>query len=305
MALSENAHEHAVYSVLEAPVSRSVLLSAAALFALDLGTTAAAPGLSLTAAAHAADFTGKIKRIRIKKKRVGSSFKVVAKLQDDGDATAADAAQLTVQVCQGDVCSPMVKVDQDEYTGELRTGQYAYDGAVAPVGSFALESQLLDANGKQTGLTQTWTVKGDGEELVAVPDKDVTDGTYISELTLTTDACGNGRVRATVAGKDAADVHGHEWISLDGLAFFSADTVELCGELPCATGGLRKGRTTHTASEAELGELGAKLEATPEATVTVVVTAYDEKGGVLGTTKTEATAKYGDILIDGVPLEFD
>lgn len=305
MTLSENTHEHAVFGVLEAPVSRSVLLGAAALFALDLGTTVAAPGLSLTSAAHAADFTGRVKRIRIKKKRVGTGYKVVAKVQDEGDTTAADAAQLTVQVCQGDVCSSAVKVDQDEYTAVVRTGQFSYDGAVAPVGSFALESQLLDANGKQTGLTQSWTVKGDGEELTAVPDKDVTEGTYISEVAFTTDACGNGRIRATVAGKDASSVHGHEWTSLDGIAFFSADTVDLCGELPCATGSLRKGRTAYTASEAELGELGAKLAETAEAAVTVVVTAYDEKGGVIGTTKTEATAKYGDILIDGVPLEFD
>jgi hypothetical protein len=288
-------------------VSRSVLLTAAALFALDLGTTVTAPatGLSLTGAAQAADFTGRIKRIRIRKKRVGSSYKVQAKVQDGGDATAADAAELAVQVCVGTTCTTALELDQDEYTGILQTGIYSYDGAVTPVGSFTLESQLLDANGKQTGLTQTWTVKGDGKELTAVADKEVTEGTYISELTFTTDACGNGRIEAEVAGKEASEVHGHEWTSLDGTGFFSADTVELCGGLPCVTGGLSEGRTSYTTSKADLGTLGEKLAATPEAAVTVVVTAYDEKGGVLGTTKTEATAKYGDILIDGVPLEFD
>ena len=69
---------------------RSSLLALPLLLAADAATTTFTPGLSLTGAAQAADFTGKIKNIRIKKRRVGSGFKVVAKTTgDSADATGS------------------------------------------------------------------------------------------------------------------------------------------------------------------------------------------------------------------------
>ncbi len=107
-----------------------------------------------------------------------------------------------------------------------------------------------------------------------------------------------------VAGDDANTVASVEWVSLDGI-LFAKDEVESCTDGSCVSGALKRGKAAFTESEADLAEVGKTLAATEEATVTVTITAYDSKGGVLGTAKTEATAKYGDILIDGVPLEFD
>ena len=58
-------------------------------------------------------------------------------------------------------------------------------------------------------------------------------------------------------------------------------------------------------SNASLGEDHEALAKSEEADVTVQITACADDGSVLGTATTEATARYGDILIDGVPLQFD
>ena len=76
---------------------RRTALTALLLLSADAATTALAPAgaPSLTAAASAADFTGKIKRIRIRKKRVGSGFKVVARTAGD---TSGSVASVTTTV---------------------------------------------------------------------------------------------------------------------------------------------------------------------------------------------------------------
>ncbi len=53
------------------------------------------------------------------------------------------------------------------------------------------------------------------------------------------------------------------------------------------------------------GRAGSRLAELPEETVGVTVRIFDASGALLGLGETEATARYGDILIDGVPLEFD
>lgn len=66
-------------------------LATLSLLALDLGTTALCPALSLTgeAAAQSTKYTGRIKRIRIKRTRAGSSFKVSASTDSSGGAKVA------------------------------------------------------------------------------------------------------------------------------------------------------------------------------------------------------------------------
>ena len=73
------------------PTSRIALLLAAA-GGLTLAPPllpASGPLASLASVAEAADFTGKIKRIRIKKRRVGETFKVVVRTQSSSSATRA------------------------------------------------------------------------------------------------------------------------------------------------------------------------------------------------------------------------
>lgn len=79
---------------------RSALLAVPLLLAADAATTVLAPAVSLTADAEAADFTGRIKTIRIKKRRTGSGFKVVAKTT--GDSTdAAGSIETTLTPLDG------------------------------------------------------------------------------------------------------------------------------------------------------------------------------------------------------------
>ena len=285
---------------------RTFAITTLTLLALDgLSTTLApATGLSLTSEAAAADFTGKIKRILIKKKRVGSGFKITVKVNDEGDGSTADAASLDVTVCDDKTCADAVTLGSDGYTGVFKSSRFAYDGAEVPEGEYKLQTNLLNSEGKSLGMSQTWGLTAKGGEISVTPSGDVTSKPYISELSMTSDDCGNGKAKAEVAGDDADTVASVEWVSLDGL-LFAKEEVESCTDGTCVTGSLKKGKAAYTDSEADLGEVGKVLAEDAEQTVTVTVTAYDAKGGVIGTTKTEAVAKYGDILIDGVPLEFD
>ncbi len=90
-----------------------------------------------------------------------------------------------------------------------------------------------------------------------------------------------------------------------GGTLFSKDEVESCDDGACVTGELVQGKANYTESKVDLGKLGESLSASEESKVTVSFTAYNSDGKELGSASVEAVAKYGDILIDGVPLEFD
>lgn len=285
-------------------MTRRLLIPAALLLALDVSTTALAPSLGLTQSAAAADFTGRVKNVRIRKKRVGSGFKVVTRVADEGDATAADAASLELTVCAGAVCSDGIVLAQDSYTGVFRSTRFAYDGALVPVGDYGLLTSLLDESGAAVGMAQSWTMTATDGELTATPNEDVDSAPYISDLTLTSDDCGNGKAKAHVEGDGASGVASVQWADLDGT-LFSTDDVVACGTDVCIAGERKRGKTAYTVSDADLGALGELLADSAESVVTVSVSAYDTKGGLIGTTRTDAISKYGDILIDGVPLEFD
>ncbi len=72
---------------------RSVVLSTLTVLALDGATTSLMPvtGMSITAESAAADFTGRIRRIRIKARRSGSGFKVSARTSGDSSTRIAAA----------------------------------------------------------------------------------------------------------------------------------------------------------------------------------------------------------------------
>jgi len=83
---------------------RSILFASAALMAASLAVSVTPAGelLSIGAEAEAADFTGKIKRIKIKKRRTGSGFKVVARTGGD-DAGSVASAEVTLSTTDGEV----------------------------------------------------------------------------------------------------------------------------------------------------------------------------------------------------------
>ena len=285
---------------------RTLALSTLALLALDGVSTVLAPvtGVSLTSEAAAADFTGRIRRIRIQERHAWSSYKVTTNAEDDGDATTADAVSLELTVCSGDVCSDPVALSSDGYTGVFRSSRFAYDGAEVPEGEFKLTTALVNGDGKHFGATQTWHAMAKGGEITVNAEGDADAKPYLSELSLSSDDCGNGKVKAEIAGDDADSVASFEVVDVEGT-LFSMEDVESCDTGACVTGTLKKGKARYTESGADLGKLGEILAASAEAKVTVSVTAYNADGKALGTAKTEAVAKYGDILIDGVPLEFD
>lgn len=74
----------------------ALALALPTLLAADVATALLAPAGATWGQAHAADFTGRIKRIRIKKKRASNDFKVVVVSDvEGGDAATAAAVVLT------------------------------------------------------------------------------------------------------------------------------------------------------------------------------------------------------------------
>ncbi len=281
---------------------RTFAIATLTLLTLDAATTVMAPatGISATKAAEASN----IRRSKIKRRSNGL-YKTVTRVQDDGDASSADAASIELTVCTDEkTCADPVDIGSDGYLGVFKSSRFSYDGAEVPEGEYKLQTNLLNSDGKELGMSQTWVLTAKGGEMSVTPSEDVDAKPYVSELSFSSDDCGTGKAKAKVTGDDADTVATVEWVSLDGL-LFAKEEVESCTDGTCVTGELKKGKAAFTESSADLGEVGEALAETEEASVTVSITAYDAKGGEIGTATTEATAKYGDILIDGVPLEFD
>ncbi|MFK7931264.1 MAG: hypothetical protein AB8H79_23980 [Myxococcota bacterium] len=276
---------------------RYLAFSTVLLLAGEVGLAALSPvaGVSLNTEAHAADFTGRVKRIRIKKKRVGSGFRMTTVVKDDGDGSAPKVQKLKFSVCNDKSCVATSKPGTT-YKGAYRSPLFTYDGATEPEGVFKLTTALTNSDGKSLGASQSWTMKAEGTSVEIVAANDVTAEPYISDLELTADECGNGRMRATITGADNEDVVDVALTAPEGLLDDDEGVI---------TGTLKRSRATFVVDDADLGDLGKTLAASESAKVTLEITAYDEKGNSLGVVKTEATAKYGDILIDGVPLQFD
>jgi len=142
---------------------RKLLLSSALLLSADAVTTAMPAGsLSLTADAHAADFTGRIKRVRIKRKRVGSGFKIVARTAGD----SADAA--------GAVKTEFVALDG----GPAISGV----GIEAPRSARGAYEMGLKLTGKDAeSYTYTLTVEIDKEKHTFTLENMVMDGPWVED----------------------------------------------------------------------------------------------------------------------------
>lgn len=144
---------------------RTLALTTLTLLALDGVSTVLAPttGVSLTGEAAAADFTGKIKRIKIKKRRVGSGFKVVAKTGGD-DADSVASAELTLSnASTGEIIEEVVLDDglrgKQVFTG--RVPALAGGGGGTITISFQT-ADMVDYNGDPFGEQQEFEVSVDG-----------------------------------------------------------------------------------------------------------------------------------------------
>jgi hypothetical protein len=144
-----------------APV-RSALLALPLMLAADVATTALTPGASLTASAHAADFTGKIKRIKIKKRRTGSGFKVVAKTT--GDSTdAAGSVETTLTPLDG---GPALEVGTMDAPRAVRA-------------NYSMTAELTGAG----PYTYTMSAIINGEDQTFVFEELVLDGAWVEDST--------------------------------------------------------------------------------------------------------------------------
>ncbi len=167
---------------------RNLVLSSLALLAVDGVTTVLAPvtGVSLTSDADAGII---IRRGKIKARSF--RYSMVVKTDDEGDASTADVASLELTVCEGDVCSDPVDLDTNGYEGDFASSRFAYDGAEVPAGEFKLTTALVNSDGKALGATQTWLATAKDGEITVAAEGDADAKTYISELSLSSDECGN------------------------------------------------------------------------------------------------------------------
>jgi hypothetical protein len=242
-------------------------------------------------------FLAELRRLRLRPKAQGFTERVV--IVDGGDGSAGRIASVDVDVQVADLYPPVRLPPGDpDFDTLMRSGSVDFGWVTAPAGTYVVTAQLLDNGGNIVGPYQEFEVSVDGLEAYAVP---ITgggeDGPSVDDLRFSVNDCGNGRLRATVSGDGSADIAGINfvWEAQGGTA-----PVE-----PESLGTPTRGRSVVVQTGLQLGTIADGLLGSPETPVVVTVTAKGADGGVLGTVTTEATAKYGDILIDGVPLIFD
>ena len=125
-----------------------------------------APLDGIRAAAEAADFTGRIKRVMIKKKRVGSGFKVVAVSDGDG-ADSVDSADITLTDANGAVLEVLTL--NTAKRGRVRTSSEnsgVQDGDNLTV---TITASMIDSSGDPFGEQQEFEVSVDGLEARTAP----------------------------------------------------------------------------------------------------------------------------------------
>ncbi|MFT5587621.1 MAG: hypothetical protein ACI9VR_005234 [Cognaticolwellia sp.] len=110
-------------------------------------------------AAQAADFTGRVKNIRIKKKRVGSGFKISVKSQGE-DADSVASAQISIADSDGLVLEEMT-LDTAVRGRVLSSGTLDISGMSA---ESTLTFSMIDNNGDPFGEQQEFEVSVDGLE---------------------------------------------------------------------------------------------------------------------------------------------
>jgi hypothetical protein len=249
--------------------------------------------------ASASDFTARVKRIKIKKRRSGSGFRVHMVTNDTGNGDAATIASAKIEVSLlSDGTSSSASLPDSTVTSHFKTASIDFGWATPPDGEYAVLTALLNADGEAIGELQEFVLTVAGEEVQVTATVDVEFEPSVEELGFAVNDCGNGKLRASVTGEGAGQVASVEFFWLDGFGGPAPDSLVQDGSRIRTVAKLGE-------SNIDLGELGLALAELAEEPVRINVQVLDTADTVIGTATVEATAKYGDILIDGVPLEFD
>ncbi len=248
---------------------RTLALSALTLLALDGLSTVLAPatGVSLTSEAAAADFTGRIKNVRIRKRRTGSGFKVVARTGGDSAESVASAEITLSNATTGEIIDELV-LDEGLRGKQVFTGQL--DGLTDNGGGtvtlvFNLTDEI-DSNGDPFGEQQEFEVSVDG--LDVKPAEDTTaDGWKV-------------RVRANTSGQLTV-VLGNEDKNWGGGATVEVSASVDGGEATeLGLDEVRQRFASNIDDEFDWDEEGGY---TPDERIQLDATLYDVDGNVLDT----------------------
>ncbi|MCP4441710.1 MAG: hypothetical protein GY810_22620, partial [Aureispira sp.] len=147
-----------------------------------------------------ADFTGKIKRIRIRKRRTGSGFKVVAKVEDDPEGKSMEVNTTFTNV-PADMPQPVLENPDLPYKNTNANGvrrfvnrELTFTGGDPEEMGYTIEATPLDASG--TALAPAETFQAVVEPNVAVG---MVNKVRIQEKS-------NGKFKVTVIVKGNTDV---------------------------------------------------------------------------------------------------
>ncbi|MFT5680498.1 MAG: hypothetical protein ACI8RZ_001404 [Myxococcota bacterium] len=176
---------------------RNLVLTAALMLTAEAVVPAVAPGLSITSTASAADFTGRVKRIRIKKKRVGSGFKIVVSTGSDAPESIG-SAEITVSSLEGEVLGEItldspnrsrlvattdIPIPEDDGVMEVTltlTGETDDDVSTVTLKLTGEEPEAVDA---ESGFKVRIREHSDGARVVVLHENKDWDGSGVLDVT--------------------------------------------------------------------------------------------------------------------------
>ena len=204
---------------------RNTALTTLLLLSADVATTALAPvGVSaFTTDAAAADFTGRVKRIKIKKKRVGTGYKLNTRAEGTGTDTAATAEVTVRHADTGEVLETLA-IDAPARARVFFSVQLAAD-ASTDLTTYKVYPQLAEGSDADFSFDDAGYELDENGEAIA--------GAYKLRAKVT----GGGELQVSVTSEDrdwdpdsitgvrvANAEGGPGWLSLDGIRHsFRAD----------------------------------------------------------------------------------
>lgn len=207
---------------------RNTALTALLLLSADAATTALAPAgfPSLTAQASAADFTGKIKRIKIKKTRVGTGYKVVSRVESTDSAQAA-SADITLSDAETGAVLEELTID-DPIRARAYFSATLSEGSSTDLTTYKVYPQLAeDSDSEFVFDDEGYELDENGEAIAGgfkIRAKLSADGAL--QVSITNED--RGWDPDSIASMRVADAEGGPgWLSLDGIRHtFRADLRE-------------------------------------------------------------------------------
>jgi len=204
---------------------RQTALSALLLLTADVTTTALTPlGVdSLTAEASAADFTGRVKRIKIKKKRVGTGYKLSTRAEGTGTDTAA-SAEVTVSHADTGELLETLAIDAPARARVFFSVQLTAD-ASTDLTTYKVYPQLAEGSDADFTFDDTGYELDENGEAIAGAYKLRAKVTGSGELQVSITHEDRDWDPATISSMKVTDADGGPgWLSLDGIRHtFQAD----------------------------------------------------------------------------------